>query len=233
LQLSLFQPKSNTKRKLRLTTLPEIREILSASVPECAIEKILSYFSGYPVHFKIVKQRHSKSGDFRPAQNGNPHRITINSNLNNYAFLITLVHEIAHLHGTRLGKTLFLPKSSPNPHGKQWKSDFRELMKPFLTPEVFPHSVLQLLIPHMENPKASASADSGLSRLLMQFDQPSGGVHLEELPQDAFFRIHNGKLFQKKDLLRKRYRCLSLTDGRVYLINPVAIVYPSASTVSF
>lgn len=180
----------------------------------------------------IVRKRHSKSGDFRPAQNGNPPRITINGNLNNYAFLITLIHEIAHLYGTRFEKNLFSRKSRRIPHGNQWKSDFRQLMNPFLTPAVFPDSILPSLIRHMENPKASTTTDPELLRSIMQFDYTSGVIHLEELPMDAMFRIHNGKLFQKKEKLRKRYRCISLKDGRIYLISPVASVSPFTSSVS-
>jgi len=205
---------------------------LSARLPVSALETILPYFSEYPVHFKIVRQRHSKLGDFLAAQNGNPPRITINGNLNNYAFLITLVHEISNLHGTRFEKKLFASKLRSNPHGNQWKSDFRQLMNPLLTPVAFPDSILHSLIRYMENPRASTNSDPELSRSLMQFDNLSGEIHLEELSMDAIFRIHNGKLFQKKERLRKRYRCVSLKDGKVYLISPVATVFPSTPSVS-
>lgn len=105
-------------------------------------------------------------------------------------------------------------------------------MEPFLTPAIFPASVLPLLISHMENPKASSTADHELSRSLMQFDNVPGAIQLERLPFNAMFRIHNGKLFQKKERLRKRFRCISLKDGKVYLISPVAIVLPFTSSVS-
>lgn len=231
MRLSFFQPKRNIKRTIRFSTLPEIKEILSDRLPEDVLETILSYFSENPFHFKIVRQRHSKSGDFRPAQHGNPPRITINGNLNNYAFLIILVHEIAHLYGTVCGKNLLIGKSRPNPHGNQWKLLFRQLMNPFLSPNVFPDSILRPLKQYMKNPKASTTSDPELSRSLSLFDHPSSGINLEELPMDAMFLIYNGKLFQKKERLRKRYRCISIKDGRIYMISPVATVYPSPASL--
>ncbi len=230
MRLPFFQPKHIVKRTYRVSTPSEIKNILSGRLSEDAVQIVLSYFSGYPVQLRIARQRHSKSGDFRPGLHENPPRITINGNLNNYSFLITLIHEIAHLYGMSRSRKLPAGKSRPNPHGNQWKMIFRQLMDPFLTSDVFPDSVLYYLGLHMKNPKASSSSDPDLSRALSKFDYPSGGMLLEELPNDATFRIYNGKLFQKKERLRKRYRCISIKDGRVYMINPVVTVFPSASS---
>jgi hypothetical protein len=40
--------------------------------------------------------RQTRHGDYRKGVNGK-HEITVNSNLNKYKFLITLIHEISHL----------------------------------------------------------------------------------------------------------------------------------------
>ncbi|MDZ7848645.1 MAG: hypothetical protein U5L96_18960 [Owenweeksia sp.] len=51
-----------------------------------------------PVMLKIVSPRKTKFGDYRFPQKRDPrHRISLNSNLNPFAFLITLIHEMAHL----------------------------------------------------------------------------------------------------------------------------------------
>jgi len=221
LQLSFFQLHAGQTKAFRATPLPVIKEIVSTFVPVTAINLLLPIFSVYPVHLRIVRHRHTKAGDFRPPAHGNPARITINGDLNPYAFLITLIHEAAHLHTTMHHRS---------PHGPEWKSAFRKLMQPFLTPEIFPSahpSLLDALSKHMENPKASGSVDPALSRLLKQYDPALQGIHLEDLPVNSVFRIHNGKLFQKKGKLRKRYSCLCLQTKRTYLISPVALVYPA------
>jgi hypothetical protein len=48
------------------------------------------------VHLKIVNERQTRHGDYRKGLNGK-HEITVNSNLNKYKFLMTLIHEISHL----------------------------------------------------------------------------------------------------------------------------------------
>jgi hypothetical protein len=44
------------------------------------------------VHLKIVNEEQTRHGDYRKV-NGK-HEITVNSNLNKYKFLMTLIHEI-------------------------------------------------------------------------------------------------------------------------------------------
>jgi hypothetical protein len=46
------------------------------------------------VHLKIVNGEQTRHGDYRKGLNGK-HEITVNSSLNKYKFLITLIHEIS------------------------------------------------------------------------------------------------------------------------------------------
>ena len=69
---------------------------LQKYLPERAVDSIFELIRINDVHLKIVNQRQSKHGDYRRVPGG-AHVITINNSLNKYAFLITLVHEIAHL----------------------------------------------------------------------------------------------------------------------------------------
>ena len=49
-------------------------------------------------------------------------------NLNPYRFLMTLVHEVAHLVAfQKYGRAI-------KPHGKEWKFTFQTLMLPFIRP---------------------------------------------------------------------------------------------------
>src|ERR1051325_9211095 len=89
---------------------------LAAYLPEGAFENVVHYLHLYRVHLTVTKERKSILGDYRNAVNGKNHRITVNGNLNKYAFLITLLHELAHLltynqYGHRVVA-----------HGKEWKT---------------------------------------------------------------------------------------------------------------
>ena len=65
------------------------------------------------VKFKIVAPRSTKLGDFRASsKNDGKPQITINGDLNPYSFLITTLHELAHL------KTFHSYGAGVNPHGK-------------------------------------------------------------------------------------------------------------------
>ena len=69
---------------------------LAAYVPEGSLEPVLEYLHRYKIHLTITKERNSILGDYRHAINQKNHRISVNGNLNKYAFLVTLLHEIAH-----------------------------------------------------------------------------------------------------------------------------------------
>lgn len=189
----------------------------------------MEQITGNPISLKVVRERTSKSGDFRPPHRNAPARITVNGNLNPYAFLITLVHELAHHHvhldhAVVMKKFTLRRKKRPLPHGDEWKNKFRLLMEPYLHPGVFPADVLPVLTQYLENPKASSSADHHLSRALKHHDPPDATIRLEELPFDAVFTLHGRKTFQKKEKVRTRYRCICLNNNRVYLVSAGAPV---------
>jgi hypothetical protein len=146
------------------------------------------------------------------------HQITVNATPNRYRFLITLVHEIAHLVAFETYGRRILP------HGKEWKHTFQHLMLPFLRPEIFPSTLLPLLAHHFRNPKASSSTDAGLAIALKEFDPPSDHSLLMELPPGTLFRIKNGRTFKMGHRKVKRYQCVEVASGRVYLFQPNAEV---------
>ncbi len=192
-------------------------EVLQKYLPEAAVDQVLDLIRKNGVHLKIVNERVTRHGDYKKLPNGG-HRITVNANLNKYRFLITLVHEIAHLVAFRdYGRTI-------KPHGKEWKHIFQQLMLPFLRPEVFPSSLLPLLALHFKNPKASSDTDARLSLALKQYDPPNDKSFIFEIPYGGTFRLYNGKLFKRGNKRVKRYECLDLDSGRIYLFNPNAEV---------
>ncbi len=71
-------------------------DILKKYLPDRAVGPCLVLIRETGVHLKIVNQRVTRHGDYRKMPDGT-HQITVNATLNKYRFLITLVHEIAHL----------------------------------------------------------------------------------------------------------------------------------------
>ena len=193
-------------------------EVLLKYLPEHAVHPLFELIKLNAVHLKIVNERQTRHGDYRKHPSGK-HQITVNANLNKYRFLITLVHEIAHLVAfEKYGRNI-------KPHGIEWKMTFQRLMVPFIRPEIFPHSVLPLVANHFRNPTASSDTDARLAFVLKQFDERKPDIHfMHEVPSGSFFRIKNGRIFQKKGLRVKRYECLEVASGKLYLFNANAEV---------
>lgn len=227
-QLTLFNTSPEPAR-VESPLEQKIRKVLGPKVPEGAIDVMVVQAAAHPVSIRVVKSRTSKAGDFRPPHNGAPPAITVNGSLNPYAFLITLVHELAH-HRVDLGfrdsmrSVSLRRRRRPLPHGEEWKAMFRELMTPYLNDAVFPPEVLPVLRRAMVNPKASSSADHKLSRVLAKYDPPDNSVRLEELPFDALFALQGRRVFRKKEKVRTRFRCICAETNRVYLVSANAPV---------
>lgn len=197
---------------------------LSKYMPASAAPIISQWINDSGCLFRISRSRTSKLGDYRPPYGGHGHRISVNYNLNPYAFLITTVHEFAHL------KTWNVHQNKVKPHGLEWKSVFRELMRPFIQAGLFPDDIQQAIIRYLDNPAASSCTDLGLYRVLKRYDLSDTITHtVEELPENTIFALKNGRIFQKKEKIRKRYRCIELTTQRIYLFSPVAEVIPRKS----
>ncbi|MDO6760898.1 SprT-like domain-containing protein [Tamlana sp. 2_MG-2023] len=194
-----------------------MQNLLQKYIPPNALSSISELLQHENLVVKIKKERKTRHGDYRRLPNGK-HEITINSNLNSYRFLITLIHEVAHLEAFKTyGKTI-------KPHGKEWKYTFQHLMLPFLNPEIFPMELLPLLAKHFRNPKASSDTDANLSLALKQYDEPNDKTYIFEVPQGSVFKIYNGKIFQMGTKRVKRYECMEVKTGRMYLFNPNAEV---------
>ena len=192
-------------------------DTLARYIPEHAVKPVFELIVANQVHLKIVNERQTRHGDYRRALNGK-HEITVNASLNRYKFLITLIHEIAHLVAfEKFGRNI-------KPHGEEWKITFQRLMVPFIRPEIFPQHLLPLLARHFRNPSASSDTDTTLSLALKQFDQPTDKNYVFEIPYGSVFRISNGKIFKKIAVRTKRFECLEISTGKTYLFNPNAEV---------
>ncbi|MBU1368318.1 MAG: SprT-like domain-containing protein [Bacteroidetes bacterium] len=196
------------------------KEILSRFLPEGALEKVCKSIDEAHIHLRITAARSSRLGDFRPPkQVGDPYRISLNHNLNPYQFLITFVHELAHL---EVYKT---HKNKVQPHGVEWKQRFRQLMQPYLESQIFPAELSKSLSNYLQNAKAASGSDLELTRKLKQYNKIQKSLPtIEELSEGSVFRIASGRSFIKGARLRKRYKCQCVHSKRWYLFNPLAEV---------
>jgi SprT protein len=185
-------------------------------LPDGSFEDVLHYLKQYKVHLTITRQRQSILGDYRHAHAGQTHRISINGNLNKYAFLITLLHELAHL---------FTYESFSNrvqPHGPEWKNEFSKILAQFLLKKIFPADVQKALLHTLQNPAASSCGDEKLLRVLHHYDAKKDGVHLvEQITEGSLFAIKGGRIFKRGEKIRKRYKCMEIKTGKLYLFSGV------------
>ncbi len=195
------------------------RNILEKYLPEQAVPMVLLWFSNHNVQLKITRNRTTKLGDYRPPLQKKFHRITVNHDLNKYHFLITLIHECAHLVNWEAHQR------DVKPHGAEWKNAFRELMKPYLAPHIFPEDLIGIIKLYLKNP-SSSSSDTRLLNALRSYDGKIDYLTVEDLPPNAVFRIYNGTVFMKMDKLRKRFKCRRIDNNRMYLVSPLMKVTP-------
>ena len=199
-----------------MVTGEKLREALQKYIPERAVDDCVEWIREYKISVRIKHSRASKYGDYRPPQDGKSHIITINHDLNPYAFLITFTHEVAHL-------TCFLKnRGRVLPHGEEWKNDFRILLSKFIYKNVFPEDVSNAVNIYLKNPAASSCSDLNLMKVLKKYDiKQEGWMHLDEIPYQGTFMLSNGMKFIKGTRLRKNFECFEQESNHKYFIHPL------------
>jgi hypothetical protein len=202
----------------------QLRVIFEKHLPAPAVPYCLELWERIPFSFKVQSPRSSKLGDFRYRKDRKIQTITINSDLNPYQFLLTYVHEVAHLHAfEKFG-------IAHSPHGMEWKREFQGLMAPILNDTIFPKDLLIPLRHHMSNPSASSARDLFLMKEMSKYDQPSdkseNEIFLSDLTPGRQF-ILSGRRFQKGETRRTRVLCEEVGSGRKYLVSRLAKVKPA------
>ena len=185
-------------------------------LPPGSYGPVLEYLRQYKVHLTITRERSTVLGDYRHALHDRNHRISVNGNLNPYAFLITLVHELAHLLTfTQFGNRV-------NAHGREWKNVYAGLLAQFMQKQLFPDDIQQTINKSLHNLPASSCADEALQRVLRRYDKrDDGSVLIEELADGAEFEIDGGRVFRKGKKLRKRFQCVEIATKKLYLFSPI------------
>ena len=192
-------------------------QALAAFLPEQSFDDVVHFLHHYKVHLTVTKKRKTVLGDYRHAFRGMNHRITVNANQNKYEFLITLLHELAHLltfemYGNRL-----------DAHGKEWKGHYSHLLRKFIEQKIFPADVEKALQRSVMNPAATANGEVELILVLRKYDNQrrEGYYHVAEIPGGSFFQTDDKKIFRKGEKRRSRYTCTEIKTGLKYSFSPV------------
>ena len=181
-------------------------------------EEVLQLLKIHDCRLTITPPRKTKLGDFKINIVGYPNPIiTINNNLNKFAFAVTLLHEIAHLLVWINNKNYLKLK----PHGYEWKKEFKALLVKHIRD--FPTDIQDALLLYMQNPKASSCTDSNLKKTLQNYNAKNNLLLVENIEIGSLF-ILNGRTFKKGSLLRKHYKCLELASKKEYRVHALAEV---------
>ncbi len=195
----------------------KLENMLRKHMPEPAVVYCVSLWDRNPFHFTITGKRSTKQGDYRYDPKTRTHRISVNGDLNAYAFLITYIHEYAHLTIRRQYEGRVLP------HGEEWRCAFRKLMLPVLNDRVFPDDILRPLSRHIRRPTASTHTDRELLTALRKYDDHGDLVPLDDLSEGVKF-ILGGRVYEKNVPRRTRVMCTHILSGKKYLVPKIALV---------
>lgn len=196
----------------------KVRAILQEHIPAAAVDYCFALWQESPFDLKLTRTRQTKVGDFTSNRTKARPRITLNHDLNPYIFLMTYVHEVAHLR-------VYLARGNRvEPHGEEWKSTFTDLMLPVMWENIFPEEILHELRRHMIHPKASSFADPILTQAFRKFDKDAHQyVVLADVPEGSIFQFQ-GRYFKKGKLRRTRVICVELKSKKSYLVPVEAMV---------
>ena len=193
--------------------------VLNKYLPAESVQLCTDWIVKLNIHLTITENRFSKYGDYRPDRSAKAHLITINHNLNKYAFLITFIHEVAHLAVEKKYGVWNVMS-----HGSEWKAEYSSLLKYFLAKDIFPHDISKALLHYIHSPTSKSCNNAELMRVLKKHDT-DGSIHVEQLPEGAVFKLFNEQsklIFKKGKKARTRFHCVEVTTGRKFLVSGIA-----------
>ena len=197
----------------------QLMHVLKKYLPGHTVEYCSELIMLHKLHLHIEVERKGRLGDYSPHL-GKGNRISINHNLNPYDFIITFIHELAH-------HTTFKKYGSKHEaHGAEWKDEFKNCMRPVVMLKMFPTDIETPLIKHMKNPKYTHSGDVQLMKALMKYDKNRDYVILEEIPENALFKMsERSRIIMKKGEKRRTYfTCIATESKKKYLVHAIAKV---------
>lgn len=195
---------------------------LAEYLPDGIFEPVVAILHKYKVHLKITRQRATVLGDYRHKGIYGNHIITVNGNLNKYEFLLTLLHELAHL----LTYEQFGGRVAA--HGIEWKTTYSKVLEQFVAYKCFPPDIEAALNKTIRNPAATTAGETALIKILRRYNThvATDTIHVEDLLDGQLFTTKDGRLFKRGNLRRKRYECIEVRTGLKYHVSAIALVKP-------
>ncbi|MFO7616943.1 MAG: hypothetical protein R6V75_06800 [Bacteroidales bacterium] len=182
-----------------------------------------SWLNGARVSVRLSRSRLTKHGDYRAPRDGRPALITVNHDLHPVLFTITFCHELAHYRA----REKYGPRIRP--HGKEWKQEFRLMLKQLLESGLMERGVAGAVYACYFRREAIGSGSC--EHLFRAIGLTGGEVPISrvaDVPEGDLFTLRNGRTFLKGPKARTRYRCTDKRTGRVYSVHPLAeIVNPA------
>lgn len=187
-------------------------EYLAMYLPIKSVDYVYNKIIEHNIKLKVSKPRNTKLGDYMAQPKTGSHRISVNSNLNKYSFLITFLHELAHL------ETWNTYKNKVDAHGKEWVSIFKQIITEVDDLNVFPKEVSEFLNSKMISTKGFAgNYKSKLSKLLSDYNDEKKTT-LGEVGVGYRVTLQNGRQFDVLEKIRTRYKCRDVQNRRLYIV---------------
>lgn len=201
---------------------------LALHLPEATAGYVDSLLAVRPIAVRVSRPRRTKLGDHRPPRRGDrSHHVSVNEDLNPFAFLTTLLHEIAHADVWEQARRRW---RRPRPHGPEWKLAFARLVEPVVAEKWLPDDVAEALASYMENPAAMSCSDRGLVLTLARYDANAmARTRVEDLAMGRLFRVESGQVFRLGRRVRTRFLCVDTATGEEYRVHGLAFAEPVAA----
>ena len=187
---------------------------LEQRIPEEAINYVVAHLSKQPTELVVKSKRKTVLGTYHiPRSSAEKHLITVNEDLNQYAFLFTLMHEVAHLKVN----VNYGANDSILPHGKEWQATFKAII--FEIMEFFPEDIAFAIKNYQEDMSAATCRDKNLYKAFKKYDKKEV-IFLDDIPINSLFTVNEYPYhFVKQKKLRKNYLCYNTNNKKLYKIS--------------
>jgi N-glycosylase/DNA lyase len=190
------------------------RKNLVRYIGEAAAHFIDENTKGLTFHLKVTKERATKYGDYSTPINNKKQQITVNGNLDQFSFLLTLLHELAHLrvyekHSYRI-----------KPHGEQWKNEFANYLRLAIEHHLFPEEIAKPIRKYYIS-KLSFTHNSRVHVLnsILNFLKKEIPMRLQDIPLNSKAILSNGMMITKIEQKRTRCICKDHSNNKLYSIH--------------
>ena len=185
-----------SKEKIKQILPSDIRDIFN------------SLWEAHPFDLKLRKPRKTKLGDFRSDSSKATYQITLNENLEAPLFCLTFLHEYAHLLVTKkYGRRV-------NPHGKEWKKEFSELLDLIKDHPIFNQEQKAGIRKIQANPPASLSSKANIYQVFLP-DLEKDEQLVKSINEGEEFN-YEGRKFKVLQRIRTRSLCRESRSGKRY-----------------